>query len=158
MERGRGADPERTGSPVYLRMLPHLPVLRTSITAKPKLWLLIGYSGGTCYAAKEMCVMQATPTTRRRPLQVQVQVSTLYKYHSTYNIIISCKKKTRLDAKLNRLLSLSTKPSLNPLFYILAPRFLMKHRSTFEMLLKDVKCHNLVLRSSSKDLLLNKCI
>ena len=70
MERGQGADPVRTGSPAYSKMLLSLQVLKTSTTTQQKLWLPIEYSGDICYAANAMCVMQATPTTRRRPYHV----------------------------------------------------------------------------------------
>ena len=70
MERGQGADPVRTGRPAYSKMLLSLQVLKTSTTTQQKLWLPTEYSGDICYAANAMCVMQATPTTRRRPYHV----------------------------------------------------------------------------------------
>ena len=64
-------------------MLLSLQVLKTSTKTQQKLWLPTEYSGDICYAANAMCVMQATPTTRRRP------------YHVTCNVFIKIRKYAR---------------------------------------------------------------
>ena len=42
----------------------------TSTVVLYKLWLKAEHNGDTRFDANEMCVMQVTPTTRRRPLHV----------------------------------------------------------------------------------------
>ena len=68
METGREEGPEKTGDPVYWRTRLTLQVSTTSTWVLNKLQLQTDYNGDTCYDANEMCVMQAIPTTRRRPL------------------------------------------------------------------------------------------
>ena len=73
MAKGQEACPAKTGCPVSLRMQLSLQVSLTSLWKLQNNKQQIGYSGGVSYVEKRsFYAAQATPTTRRRPFQVQV--------------------------------------------------------------------------------------